>query len=261
MNVKRFISGGLYFFEKFLPNSALNLILLATLKAQGRGWKNAIENEIEHISRMILKKNIKNVIAVDAGANKGDWSLELIKYFREAQVYAFEPSTFTFMQLERNLDFYENVKTVNSGLGSKNEKRTLFSNENGSGFASLSKRNLDHFEISFDLEEKVEIVTLDNYFSQFESSSKPNVLKIDVEGHELDVLLGSTKTLNTIEVIQFEMGGTNISSRTYFLDFWLFFRDKPFHLYRVGPNGLQRIDAYSETDEIFLFTTYFAIRD
>ncbi len=89
----------------------------------------------------------------------------------------------------------------------------------------------------------------------------PNVLKMDVEGHELEVLLGSTQLLDNIEIIQFEMGGTNISSRTYFLDFWLFFRDKPFNLYRVGPRGLHRIDSYSEIDEIFLITTFFAIRE
>lgn len=104
---------------------------------------------------------------------------------------------------------------INKGLESKNENRTLFSNEKGSSFASLSKRNLDHFKIDFDLEENVEIVTLDTYIGQFESLLKPNVLKIDVEGHELDVLLGSTEALNSIEVIQFEMGG-QISHQEHF---------------------------------------------
>lgn len=77
--MKIIITSALFYIVKYLPNSSINLILLAALKAQGRGWKNSIKNEIEHIVHTISNKKITNIIAVDAGANKGDWSLELIK--------------------------------------------------------------------------------------------------------------------------------------------------------------------------------------
>ncbi len=113
--MKKFIVACLFSIENFLPNSVLNMILMVTLRAQGRGWNNAIENEVEHIAHTISKKNITRIMAVDAGANKGDWSLELIKHYPQAQVYAFEPSAFTFILLKTNLETYTNVIIVNSG--------------------------------------------------------------------------------------------------------------------------------------------------
>ena len=48
-------------------------------------------------------------------------------------------------------------------------------------------------------------------------------MKIDVEGHELDVLKGFGELIKKVRLIQFEFGGTNIDSKTYLRDFWEFF--------------------------------------
>ena len=48
--------------------------------------------------------------------------------------------------------------------------------------------------------------------------SKIDLLKLDVEGHEL-YLLSAKKFISKISVIQFEFGGCNIDTRTYFRDF------------------------------------------
>ena len=62
----------------------------------------------------------------------------------------------------------------------------------GSGLASLTKRKLDHFNIDFSKEEKVDIDTIDNYCAE-NSIDHIHLLKIDIEGHELDVLSGSKR--------------------------------------------------------------------
>ena len=51
-----------------------------------------------------------------------------------------------------------------------------------------------------------------------------DIMKLDVEGHELDVLEGSRKTINSIKLIQFEFGGCNIDSKTFFQDFYYFLK-------------------------------------
>lgn len=86
------------------------------------------------------------------------------------------------------------------------------------------------------------------------------VLKLDIEGHELSALLGATETLRQIEIVQFEFGGGNIDSHTYFQDFWYFFTDLEFDLHRLTPTGLNRVAEYSEMLEVFRPTNYFAVR-
>jgi hypothetical protein len=83
---------------------------------------------------------------------------------------------------------------------------------------------------------------------------------MDIEGHELFALKGASEALRTkIHLIQFEFGGANIDSRTYFIDFWRLLSPN-FEIFRLTANGLISIKSYSEIYEIFLNTTYYAKR-
>ena len=84
-------------------------------------------------------------------------------------------------------------------------------------------------------------------------------MKLDVEGHELDVLMGSLNVLEKIKIVQFEFGGTNIDTRTFFQDFWYLFRQHNFRIYRVTHNKPLLISKYSESDEYFSTTNYIAV--
>jgi len=83
-------------------------------------------------------------------------------------------------------------------------------------------------------------------------------IKIDIEGHELDALRGMGERVSDVKIIQFEFGGCNIDTRTYFQDFWYFFKSKNFRIYRITPAGCKLIPAYKESDEFFLTTNYIA---
>ena len=87
---------------------------------------------------------------------------------------------------------------------------------------------------------------------------KVDVLKLDVEGHELDVLRAATDQLKTVRVIQFEFGGCNIDTRTYWQDFWYLLSDAGYRLYRLAPRRLIQVSRYHERDESFLTTNFFA---
>ena len=62
-----------------------------------------------------------------------------------------------------------------------------------------------------------------------------------------------------IRIIQFEFGGCNLDSHTYFRDYYNFFKDE-FVLYRILSNGLKRIREYSEKLEVFQSANYLAVR-
>jgi hypothetical protein len=72
---------------------------------------------------------------------------------------------------------------------------------------------------------------------------------------------GMGKAIHQTRIIQFEFGGCNIDTRTYFRDFWSFFNFHNFKLYRITPFGLERITRYRQSDESFATTNYIAINN
>ena len=125
--------------------------------------------------------------------------------------------------------------------------------------ASLYNRNLEYRNISFNLSEEITITTIDD-FCVSQNILKIDFLKLDVEGHELNILLGAKNMLDSdkIKFIQFEFGGCNIDSRTYFKDFFTLLNGK-YRIYRILQDGLLEIGYYRETLEIFTTTNFFAI--
>lgn len=177
------------------------------------------------------------------------------------KIYCFEPSHYTFEKLSQTHSNNERVMLNNFGLSNTETKATLYSNADGSGLASLTKRRLDHFNIDFNKTEQIQLSTLDTY-CKTQNISHIDLLKLDVEGHELDVLDGAKVMFanKAIDMVTFEFGGCNIDTRTFFQDFWYFFSKNDMAIYRILPNAtLYRIDSYRETDEQFITTNYIAI--
>jgi hypothetical protein len=86
-------------------------------------------------------------------------------------------------------------------------------------------------------------------------------LKLDIEGHELNAIKGAKQMIadKKVDFIQFEFGGCNIDSRTYFQDFYYLLKDK-YRIYRILRDGIFEIEQYKETSEIFITVNYLAER-
>ena len=84
-------------------------------------------------------------------------------------------------------------------------------------------------------------------------------IKIDTEGNEYEVIKGLGNSIKLVKVIQFEFGGCNIDSRTYFQDFFYLLKNK-FKIYRILTDGLFEIVEYKETHEVFITVNYLAER-
>lgn len=245
-----------------LPISIIQRLELSAQVAQGKGWGSAtIDNEVKASLTLAKSCGLKEICALDVGANNGLWTLALKAQEPRSEVHAFEPSSVAFQTLTNALHGLNSVNLYQLGIGNYSGKTNLYFDKPGSGLASLSKRRLNHFDIDFSQMEEIELTTLDNWNANRKPGmSQPNLLKMDVEGHELDVLAGAIATLSSIKVIQFEFGGCNIDSKTYLQDFWYFFKERSFKMYRLGPRGLRIIDKYSERDEVFVTTNFFAVK-
>jgi FkbM family methyltransferase len=201
----------------------------------------------------------ETLVILDVGANVGAWTLQALNTFPRARIHAFEPSTSAFAELTTAVDGADRASVYPLALGGTDGETVLYADSPGSGLASLTKRRLDHFGLQFSFEEPVHISTLESWSRSF-GISEFDVLKLDVEGHEMEVLRGAGRLLERVRVIQFEFGGCNIDTRTYFQDFWYFLTETGFKLHRLGPAGLAPMANYSEQDEAFSTTNFFASR-
>lgn len=223
---------------------------------QGRGFGTSTVTE-EAKQALCMLSQRKQIYVLDIGANQGEYSQAVLEIVPGAKIFAFEPSSESFSFLNDRFFNSTNVQTIQLAFGARKESGLLWFDKPGSGMASLTKRRLEHFGINFEGSENVNIDTLDNWCS--ENQIIPDLLKLDVEGHELDVIKGASNSIRQVQVIQFEFGGCNIDTRTFFQDFWYLFDSLEFALYRITPNGLTAIEVYSEEDEHFRTTNYIAV--
>lgn len=198
------------------------------------------KHAIDYISRQL--KAADNLVIFDVGANVGDYTILLQNVLKDrAHIFCFEPSKKTHEKLLSNTKHLNNIKQYNFGFGNDDAVHTLFSNADESGLASLYKRKLDHFNLTMDKTEEIEIKTIDGFCMQ---NNIPHIhfLKLDVEGNEMKILEGAKNMIasGNIDYIQFEFGGCNIDSRTYFQDFYYALKDR-YNIYRIVKDGLYKL--------------------
>jgi hypothetical protein len=107
---------------------------------------------------------------------------------------------------------------------------------------------------------QVPAVRFEDYWKRQLDERPIDLVKIDDQGHEMQVLEGFGAALARTRVVQFKFGSVHIDTRTFFRDFWIFFAERGFDLYRLAPCGPVPVRAYREADEAFVVTNYLAVR-
>lgn len=256
---KRFVQRIIKITLKSAPFSVLKFVERESRLALGKGWgTGTVSAEVRDCFDQLPVTSRIQPVVLDIGANVGNWTAALLAIAPDATVYAFEPSTVAHAELSKRFSKNPNVHIVKAAVGAKSGTANLWADKEGSGLASLTQRKLDHFGIDMNHSESVDVVTLDSWCK--ENSVYPELIKIDVEGHEMDVLQGGEKTISTTNVVQFEFGGCNIDTRTYFQDFFYLFENSGFEIKRITPRGLLSVPRYREEDEAFQTTNYLAVR-
>ena len=198
----------------------------------------------------------------DVGSNKGQY-LDLVLSALVAEdihIHCFEPSLSVFGALSDRVKDDPRVTLNNIGLGREKGEFDLFFDSKESG-GSLSRRQLDSLGISFSNSETVKIDTVDNYCADH-GVDYIHLLKVDIEGHEMDLLLGAQNMIEkrAVGMATFEFGGCNIDTRTFFKDFFYFFKENGMDICRITPGGyLHPLPDYREIDEQYRTTNFAAI--
>ncbi len=164
----------------------------------------------QRIYKYLRNLDIDKVI--DVGAHKGEFLEKILKIEKIKSFYAFEPQKDVFNELSKKFSKNKKISLFNyaldkeisnkrlkinklsmtSSIADFNEKSLYLKLKN---FLSFSKSNfIDEYEISTN--------TIDNIFK--DTNLKKTLLKIDVEGFELNVIQGSKVKLKEIPYIIME---------------------------------------------------------
>lgn len=142
-------------------------------------------------------KDVTEPVIFDIGANIGTFTTWMARAFPNGKIHSFEPQRAVFQMLSGNaaINNLYNVYTYNMGLGREN-KKVEFQEPN-----YFQKNDFGTFSLVEDIitdktENKivVQINTLD-WFVEYYNIPKIHLLKIDVEGMDLDVLVGGRNTI------------------------------------------------------------------
>lgn len=166
---------------------------------------NRIEGDEQMWKRVgLLLKDAKNPVILDVGANIGFVSL-LLSQIKGATIYSFEPVARAYACLLRNLEQnrIRNVIPINMGL-SDQEGEFFIGPPSGDQHPRYRRDNLKtglysvHASANSETErrhgEMARFTTLDIWMYR-EKLTNVDYLKIDVEGHEANVLLGAREIL------------------------------------------------------------------
>ena len=158
--------------------------------------KNSVIKKSEWSKQLELLKSKADVI-FDVGANRGDITLKYLNLFPKAKIHSFEPFPKSYEifinRHKKNTNVQLNKYALSSSIGRANlninksvDTNSLLESKNIGATSDKSCTSIGQLEI--------ETNTIDNYCIQH-NINEIDILKIDVQGSEIEVLKGALNML------------------------------------------------------------------
>lgn len=189
---------------KKITGKALKAFQILRSKTLTKAAINGVAAATEHLDMLKSLGDIN--ILIDIGANKGQFSV-LFKYiYPKSLIFAFEPlksPSKTYRKLfdgEKNVWFYKFA----IGFQKKEMEMNVSRREDSSSLLKIGEKQTEFFPgTDFDSFEKVEMSNLSSFISP-EQINQTVLVKIDVQGFELEVLKGSEDLIKYFDYIYVE---------------------------------------------------------
>lgn len=157
------------------------------------------------LQTIIKHFGIKTIL--DIGANEGLYALLNIEKGFKGRIFSFEPVESVYKQLEARAANHPNWKTFHLAVGSGEGESTINVSEN---FVSSSLFKVGQNSLKAQPQtrvmrtEVIKVRTIDSILPELDAEA-PILLKLDVQGYELEALKGSVRSLPLIGLIQAEL--------------------------------------------------------
>jgi FkbM family methyltransferase len=182
-----------------------------------------------------IEKLSSDGLFIDVGANIGYCSLIASKHY--SNVIAFEPIPENFKLLEKSISDNKitNIKVISKCVGQPTEQKleltTFLTNMGGTrNINNTKKQNVSHLQTGSTAE--YDVISLDEFTKDIKSIA---MLKIDVEGHELQVLNGFSEGLKTKKCknIILELSPCSVANDIC-IETLLKFKNNGYFIYNIG---------------------------
>lgn len=194
-----------------------------------------VAESIEHLDTL---KGIRFDTVIDVGANRGQFSLLMSRLNPQAKIFAFEPLSKPFSVYQKILGAVDRVKCYNCAIGETAGEVTvnISARDDSSSLLEIGSGQISEFPGTGKVEEEVvKIVSLSSFLSPPDLSGT-TLLKIDVQGYELSVLLGTDGLLPEISYIYLECSLIELYvNQALFNDLHIWLTTHGFFLYNIGP--------------------------
>ncbi len=185
------------------------------------------------------------VTAIDVGANRGEWSREVLRLQPRARVICSEISEPTREALRRALP---DAVVIDHGLLDREGEIRVKHYPGDDRLSSVY--DFPHPQPAVWRSERV--TTGDRLAAEL-GLDRIDMVKIDVEGADLAVLRGFRRALETgrIRVVQFEYGYASVLARTFLLDFFELLEPNGYTIGEVHRGGVEPVRYRLERENFF----------
>lgn len=141
-------------------------------------------------------------LILDVGANRGDWTRMAKDVFPEASFLLIEPQIEMRQSLNDLCSEFEDISWIEAGAGSKEGRlvQTIWDDLAGSSFLP----NVDENLLQTGRQREVDIVTIDSLLVR-RNLDIPDLVKLDIQGFELEALRGATSLFGKTELFTMEV--------------------------------------------------------
>lgn len=198
--------------------------------------------------------NIINPTIVDGGAHTGGCLKPFRKYYPKSIVHMFEPTPGLYQYLNKFVD--KNTFVHRNALGST-DGTVKFNILSRPGTSSVL---LPADVLSYCAKEKEIIDTIDVPCKRLDSvlNKAPDVLKLDVQGYELEVLKGCIKFISEIRFMIVEVAFIQLyKEQPTFSDIDTFLREHGFFIFNLYELYTRKNGQLTAGDAIYLNDKYY----
>lgn len=165
-------------------------------------FKYRVAPAIEHKSIF----SIKYKTVVDIGSNNGQFSLVTKYFLPNVKIFAFDPLKSSKQKYNNLFKKDKKINFFNVAIGSKIQKKNFFisNKDDSSSLLPIGLNQLKNYPNTFTKSQGItDVVPLSKVLNRYQIDN-PALLKIDVQGYELEVLKGSKNLIKEFDYIYCE---------------------------------------------------------
>lgn len=236
--------------------------MLLNLALSGEGYNNYTNMKASGESDFLdlIKEHLTEGICLDIGANMGSYTALLLE--RGAQnVHCFEPHTdLCGVMEERFKKDAERVQIHSMAIGEEEGRKLFHYNPDALSHSSIIEEINELYYVRNLSSKMIEATSIDRHLGRLPNSIIP-IVKIDVEGYELEAIKGASETIERRrpKFIQIEFNQHQLLRGGSILEFSKLLPG--YECFQMTPRGLVERDPFDPLSNIFFYSNFVFARE